>query len=56
MDNNIIKMSKFAIRINNLKLDKTTQDPRMLKMKLWLHFTKILKRFVTEDNYLLENS
>lgn len=50
MDNNIIKMSKFAIRINNLKLDKTTQDPRMLKMKLWLHFTKILKRFVTEDN------
>ena len=50
MDNNIIKMSKFAIRINNIKLDKTTQDARILKMKLWLHFTKILKRFQTEDN------
>ena len=24
MDNNIVKMSKFAIRLNNVKLDKTT--------------------------------
>ena len=50
MDNNIIKMSKFAIRINELKLDKTTQDARILKMKVWLHFSKILEPFASEEN------
>ena len=50
MDNNIIKMSKFAIRINDLLLDKTTQDARILKMKVWLHFSKILEPFASEEN------
>ena len=50
MDNNIIKMSDFGIRINNILLDKTTQDKRILKMKLWLHFTNILEAHRSEDN------
>lgn len=50
MDNNIIIMSRFAIRINNVRLDKTMQDSRILKMKTWLHFQKILQPFMTQDN------
>lgn len=38
MDDNLIKMSKFTVQINNLRLDKSTQDFRMLKLKIWLHF------------------
>ena len=43
-------MSKFAIRINHIKLDKTTQDPRILKMKIWLHFSKLLTPYQTKFN------
>ena len=50
MDNNIIKVSKFTIRVNDVILDKTTQDPRILKMKIWLHFTKLLEAYKTEAN------
>lgn len=50
MDNNIIKMSRFAIRINDVLLDKTTQDPRILKMKIWLHFTKVLEPYRNDEN------
>lgn len=50
MDNNIIKTSKFTIRINDVILDKTTQDPRILKMKIWLHFTKLLDSYKTDLN------
>lgn len=42
IESNELTPSNFAIRINNLKLNNQTQDERMLKMKLWLHFTKIL--------------
>ena len=52
MDNNIIKMSKFTIRLNGLKLSKNTQDPRILKMKIWLHFQKLLEAHRTEDNQM----
>lgn len=38
MDFNLIKMSKFTLQINDLKLNKATQDIRMLKMQIWLHF------------------
>jgi len=38
MDANLVKMSSFTVQINDLKLDKTIQDTRILKMKLWLHF------------------
>lgn len=35
-------MTSFTIQIDNIILDKTMQDMRMLKMKIWLHFQKIL--------------
>lgn len=50
MDNNIIKMSKFALRMNDVKLDKTTQDLRILKMKIWLHFRRLLHSYKDENN------
>lgn len=43
MDNNLIKMSKFTVQINDLQLDRTVQDFRMLKMQLWLHFDQYFK-------------
>ena len=43
IDNNVIKMTSFTIQIDNLILDKTMQDLRVLKMKLWLHFQKIIE-------------
>jgi hypothetical protein len=39
MKKNFVKMSDFTIQINQLKLDKTTHDLRMLKMKIWIHFS-----------------
>jgi hypothetical protein len=42
IDSNEIKMTSFTIQIDNIILDKTMQDMRMLKMKIWLHFQKIL--------------
>lgn len=52
MDNNVIKMSKFALRMNDVKLDKTTQDIRILKMKIWLHFRKLLKPHQDKENQM----
>ena len=49
MDDNLIKMSKFTVQINDLKLDKTTQDSRMLKMKIWLHFDKFFHSLKVRD-------
>ena len=34
----------------NLKVDKFTQDSRLLKMKVWLHFTKLLKEINKPDS------
>lgn len=48
MDDNLIKMSKFTVQINNLKLDKSTQDTRVIKMKIWLHFDEF---FRARENY-----
>lgn len=44
LENNIVKMSKFTIEIRSVSLDKTVQDMRILKMKLWLHFTRVLRK------------
>ena len=52
MDNNIVKMAKFTIRMNDVKLDKTTQDLRILKMKIWLHFRRLLKPHSDGDNQM----
>lgn len=35
-------MHDFAIQCNNVFLDKQTQDSRLVKMKVWLHFHKIV--------------
>jgi hypothetical protein len=37
-------MSSFSVQIDNVILDKSMQDMRMLKMKIWLHFQKILEK------------
>ena len=50
IDNNLIKMSSFTVEIHNLILDKTMQDMRMLKMKIWLHFQNILDTKYDDDN------
>lgn len=44
LENNIVKMSKFTIEIRSINLDRTVQDMRILKMKLWLHFTRVLRK------------
>ena len=49
LERNVVKMSKFTIEIKGVKLDKTVQDMRMLKMKLWLHFSKVVRKFVNDD-------
>jgi hypothetical protein len=46
-----LAMKDFAISCDNCMIDKTTQDTRLVKMKIWLHFTKILSRF---DQYTHE--
>lgn len=38
-------MNNFSVVIENVKLDKYTQDPRIIKMKLWLHFRELLKPY-----------
>ena len=44
-------MKDFSVKIDNLILDRYTQDSRVLKIKLWIHFTdNMLKDEVTLDN------
>jgi len=50
IDNALIQMKDFGIRINSLRLDKYTQDARLLKMKVWIHFHNMLYPFADEDN------
>ena len=39
-------MKDFGIKIDDVKLDRYTQDSRLIKMKIWLHFTKL---FLNKD-------
>ena len=44
-------MKDFAIKIDDLHLDKFTQDIRVLKVKLWYHFSeKLLRKLRTIEN------
>lgn len=36
--------------MQNVKLDKHSQHPTVIKMKVWFYFQNILSRFATEDN------
>ena len=42
-DDSKVTMSDFAIQCNNVQVGKWTQDSRLLKMKIWLHFNKIIE-------------
>ena len=37
-----VEMKSFGIKIDNLILDKYTQDSRVIKMKIWLYFNDII--------------
>jgi len=40
-----VQMKDFAVMIKDVKLDKYTQRPDVLRIKLWLHFhDMILKK------------
>mmetsp|Transcript_24596 Transcript_24596/g.38189 ORF Transcript_24596/g.38189 Transcript_24596/m.38189 type:complete len:190 (-) Transcript_24596:3055-3624(-) len=50
IDDALIQMKDFGIAIQDLKLDKYTQDSRLLKLKIWIHFHNFLKPLADEDN------
>ena len=50
MDDMTVQMKDFSIKIDNVILDRYTQDSRVLKMKLWFHMSDILKGKKTVDN------
>ena len=43
LDNNVIRMKDFSVQVRRLRFDNTTQDIRILKLKLWLHFEGLLE-------------
>ena len=52
---NLIEAKDYSVQINNLKVDKVSQDPRIIKMKLWLQLDDHLS-CVKKDNQLPGNS
>ena len=52
---NLIEAKDYTVQINNLKVDKFSQDPRIIKMKLWLQLDDHLS-CVKKDNKLPGNS
>lgn len=50
VDANQITMKDFSVQVNNTVLDKYTQDIRLVKMKIWLHFTRRFREFKLLDN------
>lgn len=52
---NLIEAKDYSVQINNLKVDKFSQDPRIIKMKLWLQLDDHLS-CVKKDNQLPGNS
>ena len=42
-------MKDFGIKINNMQVDKYTQDYRVQKMKTWMHFSDILMEYHIND-------
>ena len=45
MDDLRVTMKDFGVKIDNVKLDRYTQDSRIIKMKVWLHFKEILEEY-----------
>lgn len=52
LDNNVIRMKDFTIQVRRLRVDHQTQDMRILKLKIWLHFTELLKGFREGENQM----
>ena len=53
-DNYAIDMKDFAIQCKDVLMDEVTQDSRLIKMKVWLHFTDTLEK-VRKANQLQFN-
>mgnify|MGYP006099434539 CR=1 FL=1 len=49
MDDMRVQMKDFGVQLNNVKLDRYTQDARLQKMKIWLYMAKILEPYKHED-------
>lgn len=43
LDDLKVQMKDFGVKIDDLRLDRFTQDSRLIKMKIWLYFTKIFQ-------------
>ena len=50
MDNITVQMRDFGVWMQEVKLDRHTQDPRVIKLKVWMFFMNILQRFATDEN------
>ena len=50
MDDLRVTMKDFGVQIDNVKLDKYSQDSRIVKIKVWLHFKEILAPFIDKFN------
>ena len=50
MDDLRVTMKDFGVKIDNVKLDRYTQDTRVVKIKVWLHFKEILARYHNKFN------
>lgn len=42
-------MKDFGVILNDVKLDRFTQDSRIQKMKIWLHFSSMFKEFLEKN-------
>lgn len=50
IDDNQITMKDFSVQCQDVPLDKYTQDIRLIKMKIWLHFTRQFAEYRLEGN------
>ena len=50
VDQNQITMKDFSVMCRNVNLDKYTQDPILIKMKVWLHFNQLMQEYKLEGN------
>jgi hypothetical protein len=50
VDQNQITMKDFSVMCSKVHLDKYTQDPILIKMKVWLHFNHLMQEYKLEGN------
>ena len=54
VDDNMIKYSDFSFQIKDMFLDETMQDPRIIKMKIWVHLNDLLRHIKTDTGERLQ--